>query len=105
MLTGPLQLDRLLDEVEAASAAYLFDIAAVNREQTALRRTIFVYAASGSAVAVLLQEGALEKYLAARAATVTVAAPQRERLDHLVVLEAYAYEAPKLAVRLTRAEL
>jgi hypothetical protein len=54
---------------------------------------------------VLLEKGTLEKYLAARAAAIAVAAPQRERLDHLFTLEAYADEATELALRLSRTEL
>jgi hypothetical protein len=102
--TGSFQLDRLLDEGEAASAAHFFEVAAVNGEEAALRGAVFVDAAGGRAVAVLLEKGAFEKYLAAGSATVAVAAPQRERLDDLFVLEAYADEATELALHLSRTE-
>ena len=103
--TGLFQLDGLLDEVEAARAAHLCEVAAVEGEEAALRGPVFVDAAGGRAVAVLLEERALEKYLAARAAAVAVAAPERERRDDLVALEAYADEAPELAVRLLGSKL
>src|SRR5687768_2760638 len=99
------QLDGPLDEVEAASAAHLFEVAAFDGEEAALRGAVFVDAAGRRAVAVLPEEGALEEYLAAGAAAVAVAAPQGERLDDLLALEADADEAAQLAVRLPRAEL
>src|ERR1044072_4349826 len=99
------QLDRLLDEVEAARAAHLREVALVDGEEAALRGAVFVDAAGRRAVAVLLEEGALEEYLAAGAAAVAVAAAECERLDDLVLLEADADEAAELAVRLPWAEL
>ena len=87
-LARPFQLDRLLDEVEAASAAYLFNVAAVNGEEATLRGAIFVDAAGCCVVAVLLEEGTLEKYLAASAATIALAASQAERLDDFLMAEA-----------------
>ena len=99
------QLDRLLDEIEAARAAHLSEVAAINREEATLRRPVFVDSAGGRAVAVLLEEWTLEKYLAARAAAIAVAAPEGERLDDLIAAKAYAYEAAEFALRLPRAKL
>ena len=52
----------------------------------------------------LLEEGALEEYLAARAAPITLAAPERERIDHFLLAEIRADETAQLPLRLPRAK-
>jgi hypothetical protein len=103
LLACPFQLDGSLYEVEAASASDFFQVAFLYGEEAALVRAVFVDTAGGRAVAVLFEEGALEQYLAASAAAVTVAAPQGQLLHHLFFAKVDSDEAAQLPLRLPRA--
>ena len=65
---------------------------------------VFVNAAEGGAVGVLLQKGTFEDQLAARAATIALAPAQREGRDGLFFAEIRDDETTQFAVRLARAQ-
>jgi hypothetical protein len=66
---------------------------------------VFIDAASGRSIAMFLEEGALEKNLAARSATIAFALSKRKRGDNLFFAEVCADETAQLALRLTGAKL
>ncbi len=53
----------------------------------------------------LFEEGALEQNLAARAATITIAAPECERFDDFIFAKSDLYETAKFTLRLLGAKL
>jgi hypothetical protein len=99
-----LQLDGSLYEVEAACAAHLFQVALLYREEAALVWTVLIDTAGGRAVSMFLEKGALEQNLAAGAATITFATPERELRDDLFFAEVDADEAAQLALCLSSAQ-
>ena len=103
-LACPLQFERLVDKVVATSTAYFFQIPSFDRVEAALAGPILVNAAGATTVFVLFQKRTFEEYLAACAAAVALAAPERERRDDLFFTKVYIYESPKLALRLAGAE-
>ena len=66
---------------------------------------ILVNATGGRSVRVLFQEGAFEKNLAACAAAIALAAPQRKSSDDLFLAEIRADETAELTLRLAGTKL
>ncbi len=105
LLASFFQPDGFFDEVVAATAAHLFQVAAFDGEETALTRTVFVDAACRRVVLVFFQERTLEQYLAARAAAIAISATKAESFDDIFPAKVDSDETPQLALRLARAKL
>jgi len=100
-----LESHGLFDKVVTTSAANFLDVARLDGEEATGVGAILVDAAEGGAVGSFLQEGTLENEFAARAATVALAAPQRERRDRFFLAKVSDDEATQLALGLTRTQL
>jgi hypothetical protein len=74
-------------------AAHFVEVAAFDGEEAALIGAVFVDAAGGRPVTVLLEEGALEENFAARAAAIAFALAERKFGDDLIFAKVGADEA------------
>lgn len=100
-----LESHGLFDKVITTGATHFLEVARFDGKETTGVGAIFVNAAEESAVGVLLQERAFEDELAARAATVALAAAKCECRDRFFLAEVCDYKAAQFALGLTRAKL
>ena len=99
-----LESHGLFDKVVTTSAANFLDVARLDGKEATGVGAILVDAAEGGAVGSFLQEGTLENKFAARAATVALAAAQRQRRDRFVLAKVGDDEATQFALGLPRTE-
>src|SRR5215207_8888873 len=92
----------LFDKVVTTSAANFQDVAWFNWKEAAGVGTVFVNAAEGGAVGVLLQKWAFEDEFATGAATVALATAQRKGSDGVFFTEVCDDEPAQFAVSLPR---
>ncbi|HXQ71349.1 MAG TPA: hypothetical protein VN844_12715 [Pyrinomonadaceae bacterium] len=94
----------LFDKVVTTGAAHFFNIARFDGKEATLVGAIFVNAAEGGSVDVLLQKRTFEDEFAARAAAVAFAATKREGRDGFFFAKVCDDEAAQFALGLARAK-